>query len=199
MAEANEDVKVTAPVADVQPQEEQPAVSEDVKTPEAVDKKVYESVREAMKREREERKAKEVKVAELEKRLQELESAKAEPVYEPETQEDVRTKAKVDILYLVQTDPFVKDNLTLIQEKMEENSRLTAREAVKELKSDFFDRMQKEISRAEPEVPPKQLNPKGTTEEPKGNVLKDALEGRIASADPLQLEAYKRVLERLNK
>ena len=153
------DVKETTPVEPVKPQEEKAPVGEPVKAPETVDRKVYEQVRDDMKAEREAKKSANVKNAELEARIAELETR---PVSDDDTdQGDVRTKAKVEILYLVQSDPFVKENLDLIEDKMADNPKMTAQTAIKELKSDFFDKMQKEVSQSEPEKPLKQLNPKG--------------------------------------
>ena len=126
-----------------------------------------------------------------------LKSAKESDDFEPDEPEDTRTKAKVDILYLVQTDPFVKANLDLIEEKMADNPKLTAKEAIKELKSDFFDGMQKELAKSEPEVPLKQINPKGNSTT--RDVIKDALSGKNENADPAQLAAYNATLARLKK
>jgi hypothetical protein len=184
-----------APTVEVQPEQEV-EVSEDVKTP-TVDRKVYENVREDMKKERAERKAKEVKIAELEARLSEVELQREVP--EPyEEDGDVRTRAKVDILYLVQSDSFVKENLDLIEEKMADNPKLSAKEAIKEIKSDFFDRMRKEVSSSEPEVLPKQIKPKGNNTI-RTNIIQDALDGKYNDVDPAQLEAYKAQLARLGK
>ncbi|MFA6445741.1 MAG: hypothetical protein WCW14_00625 [Candidatus Paceibacterota bacterium] len=195
----NKDVNETAQVAPVQEQDENSTVvREDEKTPDTkVDRKVYESVRDAMKREREEKRAKDTKIAELEARLAEVESRRGAEDDEDDEPQDSMTKAKVDILYLVQTDPFVKENLDLIEEKMTDNPRLTAKEAIKEIKSDFFDRMSKESVKAAPEVPLKQITPKGNSTITRENVIKDALEGRNANADSAQMEAYRRQIERL--
>lgn len=175
-----------APTVEAQPEVENSTVVSDDGA--KVDRRVYEKVREDMLAYKAEKKAKEAKIADLEARILAVEAAKVEVDDEPEDG-DVRTKAKVDILYLVQTDPFVKENLDLIEEKMSENPKMTAQAAIKEIKSDFFDRMQKEVSRTEPEVPPKQINPKGNS------TLKEAIESD--TADPRQVEAYKAQLARL--
>jgi len=196
MAEEQKDVKETTPVEPVQAPEEKAPVGEPVKAPEAVDRKVYEQVRDDMKAEREAKKLANAKNAELEARIAELESR---PDSDDDDQGDVKTKAKVEILYLVQSDPFVKENLDLIEDKMADNPRMTAQQAIKELKSDFFDKMQKEVSKAEPEKPFKQLNPKGESIPYRGDIVKEALEGKYENADPAQLEAYNRVMARLKK
>ena len=176
-----------APTVEAQPVVENSAVVSDDGA--KVDRKVYEKVREDMLKYKDEKKAKDAELAEIKARLEAVEAAKAEVIDEEPEEGDVRTKAKVDILYLVQTDPFVKENLDLIEEKMAENPRMTAQAAIKEIKSDFFDRMQKEVARTEPEVPPKQINPKGNS------TLKEAIESD--TADPRQVEAYKAQLARL--
>lgn len=175
-----------APTVEAQPVVETSEVVSD--EPAKVDRRVYEKVREDMLKYKEEKKAKEAKIAELEARILAVESTK-ETVYEEPDDADTRTKAKVDILYLVQTDPFVKENLDLIEEKMSDNPKMSAQAAIREIKSDFFDRMQKEVAKAEPEVPPKQVNPKGNS------TIKDALEDE--NADPRQMAAYKAQLARL--
>jgi hypothetical protein len=134
------------------------------------------------------------KNAELEARIAELESAKGTED-DDEDQGDVRTKAKVEILYLINSDPFVKANLDLIEDRMTDNPRLTAKEAITEIKSEFFDKMQQEVSNSEPEKPLKQLNPKGNTV--RKDIIKDALSGKVENADPAQLEAYKAMMARL--
>jgi hypothetical protein len=192
MTDEVKDVKQDTPVAPVQEQEEKAAEGAPVIAPATVDRKVYEQVRESMQKERAERKAKDLKIAELEKRLTEVETQGTDD----EEEGDVRTKAKVEILYLINSDPFVKENLDLIEDKMADNPKMTAQAAIKELKSDFFDKMQKEVSQSEPEKPLKQLNPKGNTIERK-DIIKDALEGKVENADPAQLEAYKAMMARL--
>src|SRR5664280_2227403 len=92
-------VEPVAPTVEAQPEQEV-VVSEDVKTP-TVDRKVYEQVRDDMKAEREAKRLANTKNAELEARIAELETRSVSVDDEP-VEEDVRTKAKVDILYLVQ-------------------------------------------------------------------------------------------------
>lgn len=175
-----------APTVDAQPEMENSAVVSDDGT--KVERKVYEKVREDMLKYKDEKKAKDAELAEIKARLAAVESTRVSDDEDGEP-EDTRTKAKVDILYLVQTDPFVKENLDLIEERMAENPNMTAQAAIKEIKSDFFDRMQKEVSRSEPEVPPKQITPKGSS------TLKEAVDSD--SADPRQVAAYKAQLARL--
>ncbi len=188
MTEVNQGVvEPVAPTVEAQPEAEisAPVSDEGAK----VDRKVYEKVREDMLKYKDEKKAKDAKVAELEARLAAVEATRGTDYDGDVEPEDTRTKAKVDILYLVQTDPFVKENLDLIEEKMADNPNMTATAAIKEIKSDFFDRMQREVSSSEPEVLPKQINPKGTS------TLKDAVDSD--SADPRQVAAYKAQLARL--
>ena len=191
MSDETTDVNQETPSAPVQEQEE---VNTKVSDEGAkVDRKVYEKVREDMLAYKAEKKAKDQKVAELEARLAAVETTRDVVKEEP----DERTKAKVDILYLVQTDSFVKDNLDLIEEKMSDNPNLTAQSAIKELKSDFFDRMQKETSTPLTEVPLKQINPKGNVTVDRRDIIKNALEGKAENADPQQLAAYNAVMARL--
>jgi|GEM_PF-4344676 len=184
-------VEPVAPTVEAQPvSESSTSVSDDGAK---VDRKVYEKVREDMLKYKDEKKAKDAELAEIKARLAAVEAAKVSDDDGTVSTEDVRTKANVEVLMLVNTDPFVKENLALITEKMSDDN-LTAKEAVKAIKAEFFDRMQKEVSQTEPEVPPKQVTPKGTSTT---NVIKEALEGRLENADPRQLEAYKATLARL--
>lgn len=190
-------VEPVAPTVEAQPVVENSTVVSDDGA--KVDRKVYEKVREDMLAYKAEKKAKDQELEAIKAEIETLKNAQTQ-VTEDEglSEPDTRTKAKVDILYLVQTDPFVKENLDLIEEKMAENPHMTAQTAIKEIKSDFFDRMQKEVAKAEPEVLPKQVKPQGnSTTEQRGDVIKEALEGRNENADPRQLEAYKAVLARL--
>ena len=195
MTDETLEVKQDAPSEEVQPQEENSDVVSDETA--KVDREVYEKVRKDMFTYKAEKKAKDVKVAELEARLAAIEST-TDSEDEGEDQGDVRTKAKVEILYLINSDPFVKENLDLIEDKMADNPKMTAQTAIKELKSDFFDKMQKEVSTSEPEKPLKQINPKGssTTRE---NIIRDAVKGKNENADPAQIQAYEQQMARLRK
>lgn len=195
MADETVDVKEVTPAEPVPAQEEASTVVSDDGA--KVDRTVYEKVREDMLKYKAEKKQSSAELDALRAEVEALKSAKESDDYEPAEPEDTRTKAKVDILYLVQTDPFVKANLDLIEEKMAENPKLTAKEAIKELKSDFFDGMQKELAKSEPEVPLKQINPKGNSTT--RDVIKDALSGKNENADPAQLAAYNATLARLRK
>lgn len=195
MADETVDVKEVTPAEPVPAQEEVSTVVSDDGA--KVDRTVYERVREDMLKYKAEKKQSSAELDALRAEVEALKSAKESDDYEPSEPEDTRTKAKVDILYLVQTDPFVKANLDLIEEKMSDNPKLTAKEAIKELKSDFFDGMQKELAKADPEVPLKSINPKGNSTTEKSNVIKDALEGSNENADPRQLAAYREQLKRL--
>lgn len=195
MADETVDVKEVTPAEPVPAQEEVSTVVSDDGA--KVDRTVYEKVREDMLKYKAEKKQSSAELDALRAEVEALKSAKESDDYEPAEPEDTRTKAKVDILYLVQTDPFVKANLDLIEEKMADNPKLTAKEAIKELKSDFFDGMQKELAKSEPEVPLKQINPKGNSTT--RDVIKDALSGKNENADPAQLAAYNATLARLKK
>lgn len=195
MADETVDVKEVTPAEPVPAQEEVSTVVSDDGA--KVDRTVYEKVREDMLKYKAEKKQSSAELDALRAEVEALKSAKESDDYEPAEPEDTRTKAKVDILYLVQTDPFVKANLDLIEEKMADNPKLTAKEAIKELKSDFFDGMQKELAKSEPEVPLKQINPKGNSTT--RDVIKDALSGKNENADPAQLAAYNATLARLRK
>lgn len=195
MADETVDVKEVTPAEPVPAQEEVSTVVSDDGA--KVDRTVYEKVREDMLKYKAEKKQSSAELDALRAEVEALKSAKESDDFEPDEPEDTRTKAKVDILYLVQTDPFVKANLDLIEEKMAENPKLTAKEAIKELKSDFFDGMQKELAKSEPEVPLKQINPKGNSTT--RDVIKDALSGKNENADPAQLAAYNEILARLKK
>jgi len=195
MADETVDVKEVTPAEPVPAQEEVSTVVSDDGA--KVDRTVYERVREDMLKYKAEKKQSSAELDALRAEVEALKSAKESDDFEPAEPEDTRTKAKVDILYLVQTDPFVKANLDLIEEKMADNPKLTAKEAIKELKSDFFDGMQKELAKSEPEVPLKQINPKGNSTT--RDVIKDALSGKNENADPAQLAAYNATLARLRK
>lgn len=195
MADETVDVKEVTPAEPVPAQEEVSTVVSDDGA--KVDRTVYEKVREDMLKYKAEKKQSSAELDALRAEVEALKSAKESDDFEPAEPEDTRTKAKVDILYLVQTDPFVKANLDLIEEKMADNPKLTAKEAIKELKSDFFDGMQKELAKSEPEVPLKQINPKGNSTT--RDVIKDALSGKNENADPAQLAAYNATLARLRK
>ena len=182
------------------PEEEKQSAeaSEGVKTPEdVVSRKVYEKVREAMKTEREAKKEKQSQVVELEERIANLEQGEE---VEEDTDYDPY-KAKTDILFLMNKDPFVKENLDLIEEKMASNPKLNVRAATREIKAEFFDRIQKETSSQTPqkETLIKQEKPTADEEERKpettGDAFKDALAGKT-EVDPRQLEAIKRQLPR---
>lgn len=195
MADVQGVVEPVAPTVEAQPEVEV-VVSEDVKPP-TVDRKVYEQVREDMKAEREAKKLANTKNAELAARITELESRREPVDDEPQTEEGVRTKAKVDVLYLMQTDPFVKDNLDLIEDEMADDSSLTASQAVEKVQAKLFRKLSFEVAKSEPEVPPKNLNPKGNSTT--RDVIKDALSGKNENADPSQLAAYNATMARLKK
>lgn len=195
MADVTEGVEESvAPTVEAQPEQEQVVVGEPVKTPATVDRKVYEQVRDDMKAEREAKRLANAENAKLAARIAELESRRETVGDEPVTEEDVRTKAKVDVLYLMQTDPFVKDNLDLIEDEMADDDRLTASQAVERVQAKLFRKLSFEVAKSDPEVPPKNLNPKGNSTT---SVIKDALEGKDGTADPRQLEAYKMQLAKL--
>lgn len=195
MSEKKEDVKKEeVQPAPVPEKKEQPAeVSEDVKTP-TVDKTVYESVRGAMRSERAKKKEAQVEVTELRKRVEELEDTDTDVELE-----DPVKDSRVDIMFSMAKDPFVKDNLDLIEQEMDA-SKSDVDAAVRNVKADFFDRIQK----AEAPVankPLKNEKPAATdeakekaelTDDPKANLQK-ALKGEL-DIDPAQLEAIRRAL-----
>jgi hypothetical protein len=168
-------------------------VSEDVKTPEDenVSKSVYEKVREAMKSEREAKRAAQAQNAELEERLAKLES---QPRQE-ETGDYDPYKAKTDLLFQISKDEFVKENLDLIEAKMTDNPSFDVSQATTAVKAEIFDRIQKEANPVEPNKPLKQQKPTATAEPVRkdlsGDIYKDALAGKI-DVDPAQLAAIQR-------
>jgi hypothetical protein len=200
MAEEKKDVKPEESQSSSKSEEKKEQskeVREDVKTPEdVVDKSVYEKVREAMRSEREAKKLERAKVTELEEKIAKIEQSQQSEeedegsVYDP-------YKAKVDILTMMNKDSFVKDNLDLIEEKMT-SEKVDISTAVKDLKSEYFDRIQKESTSTDVDNQLKQEKPTATEEEipPKQatnsrDLIKDALSGKI-DMDPKQLEAIKR-------
>ena len=191
--EEKKDVKEVATTPPVQ-EEEKPAevVSEDVKTPEAegqVDQNVYEKVREAMKTEREAKKAEKARNAELETRIAELESQTPQ-----EEKKYGSYEAKVDILTLMNKDAFFKENSDLIEEKMADNPKMDVQSALTAVKSEFFDRIQKE-SQPVGDKPLTQQKPTATTEpvtQVKAPTIKDVLAGKV-DIDPMQRQAIETI------
>ena len=191
--EEKKDVKEVATTPPVQ-EEEKPAevVSEDVKTPEAegqVDQSVYEKVREAMKTEREAKKAEKARNAELETRIAELESQTPQ-----EEKKYGSYEAKVDILTLMNKDAFFKENSDLIEEKMADNPKMDVQSALTAVKSEFFDRIQKE-SQPVGDKPLTQQKPTATTEpvtQVKAPTIKDVLAGKV-DIDPMQRQAIETI------
>lgn len=179
-------------------------VSEDVKTPEVeteetVDKSVYENVRDAMRKEREEKKAVKGENEELLKRIESLENTQETEDIE-DIQRDQQRDPRVDIIYEMNRDPFVKDNLDLIEARMTDNPTMNVSDATLSIKAELFDRIQKETP-APTNKPLKQEKPTATGEaqtkvelsdDPSAN-LKKALKGEL-DIDPAQLEAIKRAL-----
>jgi hypothetical protein len=175
---------------------EQPVeVSEDVKPP-TVDKSVYDKVREAMRSERADKKEAQAEIVELRTRVEELENTETDL----DLDEPVKD-SRVDIMFLMAKDPFVKDNLDLIEQEMT-TTKSDVKTAVKNVKADFFDRIQKETT-APSNKPLKNEKPTATGEEeveqplgddPSKN-FKEALKGNL-DIDPMQLEAIKRHMPR---
>lgn len=200
MAEEQKDVKPEESQASsesTETKEQSEEASEGVKTPEdVVDKSVYEKVREAMKSEREQRKQKDSELTELQAKIEKLEQSRQS---EEQTSDYDPYKAKTDILFMMNKDPFVKDNLDLVEEKMTGNPNMDVQSAVQQVKADFFDRIEKEVSNTESNKPLKQEKPTATEEQtpPKtsGNVWKDAISGKV-DIDPEQLAAIRRQLPR---
>lgn len=206
MSEKKEDVKeeeaTPTPVPEEKEQTPEPPkedkVSEDVKPPEVVDKTVYEKVREDMQAERQAKREANTKNAELETRIAELESRDVEETLEDE--DKPQTDPRVDVIYAMNKDPFVKENLDLIETRMSEKG-MKINEAILSVKSELFDRIQKEVDAAPSNTPLKQEKPTATEEaqpkeelsaDPKAD-LEKALKGEL-DIDPAQLEAIKRAL-----
>ena len=175
-------------------------VSEDVKTPAVegqVDQSVYEKVREAMKSERTEKKAEKARNSELEARIAELESQT--PQQEKTPNEYGSYEAKVDVLTLMNKDPFFKENTDLIESKMSDNPSMDAQTALREVKAEFFDRIQKESNPVEVNKPLTQQRPTAAAEPTqqvaKDVTLKDVMAGKT-EIDPMQLEAIRNVMPR---
>lgn len=197
MDEVNKDVKQeeAQPSQESTEEQKQPEnVSEDEKTTQGVvDKGVYESVQEALRREREEKKQAKSENSELLKRLEALESRD-----EDSEDEDKPVDYRSELLWLQAKDPFVKDNLDLIEQEVAEHPRKSIADAVSAVKVKIFDRMNTEISQAEIK-PPKQAKPTATAEEEQpeltGDPLKDALEGKL-NVSQLQLDAMRHQLRK---
>jgi CRISPR/Cas system CSM-associated protein Csm2 small subunit len=157
-----------------------------------VSKNVYEKVREAMKNERAQKKEALSELENLRKRVEELEGRSGD-----ENEEVQRQDPRLDVLYLVNKDPFVRENLDLIEQRMAENPRLDVKQAVREIKADMFDRIEKEISVPTNNNIQKTERPTAIREpvtyKPSGNALKDALEGKIQIPSE-QLASIRRVL-----
>lgn len=190
------------PAASTDESKQTPTVNQDVQNGGVVEKKVYEQVRNDMLKEREEKRKFKAENAALEQRIAKLEQLVQKGDDDDDDDKIVYTPAKAqsEIMDLMTRDPFVKDNLDLIEQKMSENPALTVNDAVKELKSDFFDRINKEAT-PQTNINIKQERPSTTTgEKPSDNrvanpSLDDALNGKI-DIDPLQLEAIRRHLRR---
>lgn len=194
MAEETQDVK-PAPASE---ELKAPEASEGVKTPDVVDKTVYEKVREDMKAERQAKREAQARLKELEERLTTLEQSRTEDDFEEE-----RRDPRLDVLYLVNKDSFVKENLDLIEQRMSQDKSLDVHQAVRALKAEMFDRIQKEVSGAEPSKQLKQEKVTATPEPEKpqlsGDLMKDALEGKLDNVPNEQLAAIKRVMGNLKK
>jgi hypothetical protein len=156
-----------------------------------VEKSVYEKVREAMKAERAEKRQALSEVEQLRKRIEELESRGDDDDKKP------ARDPRLDVLYLVQKDQFVKENLDLIEQKMTDNPHLDVNAAVREVKAEMFDLIEKEVAKSTSNQPQKQERPTAVPEpsryEPSGDAIKDALDGKL-NVPPEQLIAIKRVL-----
>jgi hypothetical protein len=197
MAEEAKDVKeeVAEPTPVQEEIKQSEEVSEDVKTPkDVIDKDVYVKVREDMKAERAAKREAQAKTRELEERIAELESRGVE---EPDLDGN---DPRVEVLYQINKDPFVKDNLDLIEEKMA-TEKMDIKSAVSAVKSEMFDRIQREVTTAPESKTLKQEKPTATAEDiPKSQLTGDpekdiqaALRGEL-DINPAQLESIKRYL-----
>ncbi len=185
----------------------EPTVSEDAKPQESevqeTDTKSYqqkyEEARKAMRQEREGKKAKEAEIQKLTQRIEQLESRESRTVVDEDiTESGERKDPRTEVLWLMNRDPFVKENLDLIEQKMTEDSSLDVNQAVTAVKSELFDRIQNVDSPTPSNSPQKQEKPTATSEpEAKQNKeefsLKDALAGKV-DMNPMQLDAIRRVM-----
>lgn len=185
MTEEQKDVKQEGANPTPVQEEKKPEseASEGVKTPESenVPKDVYEKVREAMKKEREEKRAEKKRADELEQKIADLDKGK-----DPE-------KIKDNTISLIKSDPFAMENLDLIEAKVEEG--VSPSEAIAQVKAEFFDRMRSEGQPAETNQF-KQQKPTAANEPaptPKEVSFKDALAGKV-DVDPQQLAAIRRLM-----
>lgn len=174
MTEEIQDVNQTdANQADVQQQTEQVNESADdvTSTTDGKDyKAMYESVRESLRKEREEKKA-------LKTQVQQPVQAEALPEDEA-TRRFLRTEANAEIAVKLQTDPFFKENVDAIKEYVEKGHSID--QATTMVKADILDTVIKLSSTEQQEIPkPKQINTQATPEpqeyQPTGDHLKDFL------------------------
>lgn len=189
MTDEQNDVNKADTTADVEQQEDQTnAASEgDINSDSYVQRDVYESVREAMKKSREEAKRLKAEIASLKSSKQTGEG------HDRKTQNIVES-AKIDLVYSMQKDSFIRENIELIEDKMVLDN-CTVQEAVQRLKSEMFDKIISKSDEHSPQSPPKQLIPKGSNAEI--GVQKSSVEQMLANAPVGQVEAYKRALERI--
>ena len=167
-------------------------------------KQLYQNVREALKKERAEKK---------QMREQFATPENPEPVYDssiPQAEEEIQRRflsteeraIRGDIAYRLQTEPDFKQMAPLVEEVMRERG-LSIEEAATLVKAKLWDMAAKDKSEAE-EVPlnkPKQLKPTATPEPqaPKltGNVLKDAAKGKYDNVPPELREVLSRHLKEM--
>lgn len=192
----NETVSDTSVVPTTTETQQTTTVKEDVKT-EVVDQE-KENIKRALQEERERRKA-------VEARNRELEQAHVnpQPVVAPVApvaddqdeiaQRFIRTESLTELNFLINKDPFVKENLDLIEDEMRA-SRVGAREAIKNVKEAVLDRILRGEAPAQTTTTvPNQIKPTATPEETepeiKGSYYQAAKEGKIKGVDPDLLRA----------
>lgn len=189
MEEKNNDAKpeeLTSTESSTEQKEQTPTVSEDAKTQEPGKsyQTKYEEAREAMKQERESKRAEKQRADDLEVKIADM--AKGGEKVDPK-------EIKDNTISLIKSDPFALENIDLIEAKVEEG--LSTKDAIAQVKADFFDRMRDEGKPAESNIP-KQQKPTAAAEptpSPTNVKLEDVLSGKV-EVDPAQLAAIKRVL-----
>ncbi len=150
---------------------------------------VAENLKKGLQDERAARKEAERLNAEKDAEIARLKAASA-PGATPATP-DAGLSAKVEILTLINKDPFVKDNLPFIEEVMLANPTFDVHRAVDRAKSMVLEELQKGNG-GQPPVPapagttpniPKTITPTATPEHPaprrSGNVLDDVQAGKV--------------------
>lgn len=193
-AVVNQPVESPAQVESTPTQSEQvtPA-SESVTTPKTDE---ADNIKRALQEERERRKAAEARLKELETQTVTPAPVVQTPVVEEQdevAQRFLRTESLTELNFLINKDPFVRENLDLIEDEMR-SSRVGAREAIKNVKEAVLDRILSGTPNAQTHTGiPNQIKPTATPEETepeiKGSYYQAAKEGKIKGIDPDLLRA----------